>query len=183
MEAATMQRFQDSEEGMLTAVGLCLMIVQAAERALQFSLNTIFEDEVAAQRAMLELVEGQKPTLGYFLKELRTRVKLERTFKDKLYRFLKLRNIFIHNVKEVPGGWNLKTVEGRQVAFEFLVELILLAAALQSLFLTAATIASREEIGVDIAEGNQLVAMAERLLGPTARRLLLAPRMKSAQRR
>jgi hypothetical protein len=171
---AEMSRLYESKEGMLQGIGMCLMCVQSAERALEMALSTVFEKQAAAEKAMLEIVEGQKPTLGYFLKELRKRVKLEREFRDKLYRFLEYRNMFIHDLKEAPGGWDLDTAEGRKRAYVFLAELGLMAFAVQAVFLSAVTISAREELGEDITDESELVAMIERHFGASARKMLAA---------
>jgi hypothetical protein len=169
-----MSRPYDSKEGILACMGMCLLCVQWAERALEMALSTVFEKQAAAEKAMLEIVEGQKPTLGYFLKELRKRVKLERAFREKLYRFLECRNIFIHSLKEAPGGWDLDTAEGRKRAYLFLAELGVMAFAVQAVFLSAVTISAREELGEDITEESKLVPMIEKHFGSSARKMLAA---------
>jgi hypothetical protein len=166
-------KFHETDRGILTLMGMCLMCVQSAERSLKLALNTVFEeDESAAEKIIVEIAEARKPTLGHFLKELRKRVTLERGFREGLYRFLRYRNIFIHNLKEAPGGWNLKTARGREAAYLFLGELLLMSGTVQAVFLSAVTISSREKLGKDLIENNQLLALMEEQFGPHARKLI-----------
>ena len=76
---------------------------------------------------MEQTAYDRKRTLGDLVRELRSRVKIEPGFKDKLYHFLNMRNALVHNLDEVPG-WDLDTKKGREFATKFLVELFTLSA-------------------------------------------------------
>jgi hypothetical protein len=169
-----MSKFYDSKQGIMTLIGMCLLTVQSAERALEMALDTVFAERSSAQKAKVEIIEGQRTTLGYFIRQLRSRVKLERSFKNKLYRFLELRNIFVHDVKEISGGWDLKTQSGRKRAYLFLGELLFIAGAAQAVFIAAVTISARDDFGADITDGNELIAMVEKAVQPFVRRMLAA---------
>jgi hypothetical protein len=169
-----MSKFSDSKQGIMTLMGMSLLAVQSAERALGMALNTVFAEPSSAQKAKVEIMEGQRPTLGYFIRQLRGRVKLERAFTNKLYRFLELRNIFVHDLKEIPGGWDLKTQAGRERAHLFLGELLFMAGATQAVFVTAVTISAKEDFGEDITDGHELIVMVEKAVGPFVRRMLAA---------
>jgi hypothetical protein len=43
-------------------------------------------------------------TVGYLLYELRAQVEIIPQFDDMLTKFLEMRNTFVHNVDEIPGG-------------------------------------------------------------------------------
>jgi hypothetical protein len=115
----------------------------------------------------------RKRTLGDFLKELRKLARIEPQFKNKLYRFLTMRNTFIHNLSEVPG-WDVRTEEGREVATKFLSELLALAFEVSGVFMSLFTVSAREELGENIIEGNQLMSLIEKQFGPIARKILAA---------
>src|SRR5713226_5506895 len=111
----------------LALMGACLLHVQLAERVLAGAVKSVLGDRTLTAAKLMEQTEHEwRHTLGDMLKELRRRARIERKFRDKLYRFLEMRNIFVHDVSEVPG-WNLSTEQGRKVATDFLFELFALS--------------------------------------------------------
>lgn len=116
----------------------------------------------------------RKRTLGEFLKELKTWTNIEPKFKDSLYRFLKMRNIFVHNVDEVPG-WNLDTQQGRKIANVFLRELCMLAAFVASVFLTLPAVRAKMDFGKEVkgsAAHQRAMNLLEKHFGSVAREIL-----------
>jgi hypothetical protein len=85
----------------LGLIGMCLLSVQQAERVLSAAVETILDrpDLNLAEQSQVK----QKQTLGDFLKRLKRRVKLEYGLKERLFKFLEMRNKFVHNLSEVPG--------------------------------------------------------------------------------
>jgi hypothetical protein len=66
-----MSRFQDSEEGMYTLMGMCLLMVQSAERGLEMALETVFSDKAMRRTTKMEILEGSKATLGFLAGKVR----------------------------------------------------------------------------------------------------------------
>jgi hypothetical protein len=155
-------------------MGVCLLYVQQAERALASAVGSVLMDPTLTTAKLMGQTEPErKRTLGDFLKELRKLARIEPQFKNKLYRFLTMRNTFIHNLSEVPG-WDVRTEEGREVATKFLSELLALAFEVSGVFMSLFTVSAREELGENIIEGNQLMSLIEKQFGPIARKILAA---------
>src|SRR5206468_917726 len=123
-------------------MGVCLLLVQQAERVLAGAVESVLDNP---DLRLMEQSEFQrKQTLGDFLKRLKRRVKIEPTLKEKLHQFLNMRNAFVHNHSEIPG-WDLKTEEGRDVAWKFLVELAGTSLAITGLFTTLFSASAKDE--------------------------------------
>jgi hypothetical protein len=146
-------------------MGVCLLHVQMAERVLGGAVELVLRDPTLTLSKLMEQTErDRKRTLGEFLKELRSRARLEPKFKDKLWRFLQMRNTFVHNLSEVPG-LNAHTEQGRKVAREFLVELLFLAISLTFVFLTLFSVSAREDFGKELIEGKSVMIGEEMIEG------------------
>jgi hypothetical protein len=162
----------DRELQTYALMGVCLLHVQLAERVLAGAVESVLGDRTLTGAKLMEQTEYErKRTLGDFLKELRRCARIEPKFNDKLWRFLKMRNTFVHNLSEVPG-WNPTTEEGRKVATEFLAELLALALGVTGVSISLFTVSAREEFGEDLIEGNRLVSQLEEHFGSTARKIL-----------
>lgn len=168
-----MSRDQDAQIRTLALIGVCHLVVQQAERVLAGAVEVVLKDPTAPK--LMEQTEYERNrTLGAVLKELKSRARVKPKFKDKLYRFLKMRNTFVHNVNEAPG-WNLSTDEGARVAAEFIVELLMLAFTVTGVFMCLFTVSAKEDLGEDLmegVEGRQLIDLLEEHFGPTARKIL-----------
>lgn len=155
-------------------IGMCLLCIQQAERVLSAAVETILD------RPDLNLAEQsevkQKQTLGDFLKRLKGRVKLEYGLKERLFKFLAMRNTFVHSLSEVPG-WDLETEEGRKVARMFIGELAFTALAITSLFTTLFSVSAKDDLGVDLFKEDEKqirerVEVLEKYFGTQARKIL-----------
>jgi hypothetical protein len=174
MWIANMSNARKAELHIYSLIGVTLLHVQLAERALGETVKLVLKDRTLTPSKLMELTEPErKKTLGDFLKELKTRTRLETAFKDKLYRFLKMRNTFIHNISELPG-WDVKTDAGREKGIEFLAELLHLALTVTGVFTSLFAISARDELGEELFEGNRLVRLMEEHFGSTARKILAA---------
>lgn len=142
---------QEAFLNMLKWVGMCLLQVQTAERTLETAIEAVLDDPEAD--LMDQTAPQQKQTLGAFIRKLRRRVKVEPALKDKLYRFLEMRNKFVHNVREIEG-WNLNTEEGRKIAAGFLSELIVAAMSISLLMATLITKYARQ-VSPDFQETDE----------------------------
>jgi hypothetical protein len=105
---------------LLSLIGLTLLQVQTTEHIIKLCMTYVLQQEPLT----LQLLEAQEEkerhkTLGYFLQELRKRAAISPGFDEALREFLTDRNIFAHDLKEIPG-WDLKTDEGRRVAIQWL---------------------------------------------------------------
>jgi hypothetical protein len=177
-----MSTVRNPELSTLSLMGMCLLAVQLAERVLASAVETVLDDP---DLKLMEQTEFErKQTLGDFVKKLKRRVKMEPNFKDKIHRFLSLRNTFVHNLSEVPG-WDLKTEEGREVATAFLVELGYVSCAITCLFITLFAVSAKDDYGADLYEEaeereRQIVEMLEKNFGTMARKLLAGRYRKPA---
>ena len=167
-----MARDQDPKLIIYSLMGVCLLHVQLAERVLAGAVESVLDDrKLTVARFMEQTERERKRTLGDFLKELRSRTKVEPKFNQKLWRFFRMRNAFVHDFSEIPG-WDLSTERGREIAIEYLVELIALALNVTGVFLSLFTVSAREDFGEELVEGNLLMDKIEKLFAPTARKIL-----------
>ncbi len=180
-----MSRDRRPEIQTFALIGVCLLHVQLAERVLAGGVELVLQDPTLTAAKLLEQTEPErKRTLGDFLRGLKSRAKIEAKFKDKLYRFLRMRNTFVHNLSEVPG-WNLRTKEGRKVATEFLIELTMLAFGVTGVFMSLFAVSTKEDFGKDLlregsVEEKRLISILETHFGPTARKILAGRYRKPA---
>jgi hypothetical protein len=153
-------------------MGVCLLSVQLAERALAGAVESVLKDRTMTADELMEQTERErKRTLGHFIKELGRHTQLEPHFDQNLWDFLKMRNTFVHDLSEV-SGWNLRTEEGKEVAIRFLAELLLASSSVAGVFMSVFTVSAREEFGVDLIKGHPLMTQLEKELGPFARKIL-----------
>jgi hypothetical protein len=162
----------------LSLMGVCLLHVQLTERIVTEVVSSVLQGPEG--KTFIEQTERRRrKTLGDFLKELPTHVKIEPDLHDKLWHFLSARNKFIHNLREIPG-WDLRTAEGRDVATKFLEDMLSSAAEIGGLFITIRTSAAKT--GAEDApprQGNEAQAYLEKTYGPDARKVLQGRRKKS----
>ncbi|HEY4941861.1 MAG TPA: hypothetical protein VII56_10565 [Rhizomicrobium sp.] len=111
----------EEEKGLLTNVGVTLLIVQSTEKLLRFVLQHCLPGSEAVSLEDLERSDEKmrKKTLGQFLGILRERVDLDDQFDAILSTFLDCRNILAHRIEEIPG-WNLYTSDGQKAGNNFL---------------------------------------------------------------
>jgi hypothetical protein len=158
----------------LELIGMCLLSVQQAEHAISSAVESILDrpDLMLTEQSEFE----RKQALGDFLKRLKRRVKVEYGLKERLFRFLEMRNTFVHNLSEVPG-WDLNTEEGRKVARMFLAELAVTAIAITLLFTTLFSVSAKDEYGKDLftqeeKREHEMIELMEKHFGATARKIL-----------
>ena len=158
----------------VTLMGIALLCVQQAEGVLSSAVVSVLERRATNFAHQSEA--QQKKTLGDFLKKLKAQTKLEFGVKERLFKFLEMRNKFIHNPSEIPE-WNLQTKEGRLAIKIFLAELSFSALAITSLFMTLFQVSAKDEFGVDLFEDQDkekraIAAILENQFGAKARRIL-----------
>lgn len=173
-ENSQMRRDSMVDEETTALIGMCLLCVQLAERMISGVVEQVLD------RRDLNLTElsafERKQTLGDLLKRLKHRVKIEHRVKEKLFKFLEMRNTFVHNLSEVPG-WDLKTEAGREVAKLFLVELMIRSLALTALCGTIFAVSAKDDFNEDLfsdanEEQRRLRQIIEAHYGPLARKIL-----------
>jgi hypothetical protein len=160
------------DKDILVMMGVCLFCIQRTERVLSTSIEHILGQQAGAFAK--QSYPEQKQTLGELVNRLKRQVKLEPKVKERLYEFLKMRNMLVHNVSEVPG-WNLSTNEGQQAAMDFLAELAFSALAIMTLFITVSNAWLREQTGEDIFKKEQhrkVGAILEKTFGLRAQKFL-----------
>ena len=143
----------------LAGIGGTLIIVQMAEKILQFCMTYVLQREggLSLESLRAQTAEEAKKTLGYFLSELRKRADLEPQFDEKLKDFLAMRNQFVHNLSAVDG-LGFHTLEGISIAEAFIGKLSGLAQYVHNVFLGLAR-AWQEQIGLeDIFADNEFFA-------------------------
>jgi hypothetical protein len=153
-------------------VGVCLLHVQLAERALAVAVETVLEDpKLTAAKFMAQTEQEQKRTLGGVITELKRRAGIEPEFNKKLWRFLEMRNTFVHNLPEVPG-FDLSTEGGREATTKFVAELLGLALGMTGVFTSLLTISGKGKFRKDLIERHRLISPMQEHFGPTARKIL-----------
>jgi hypothetical protein len=155
---------------LFVAVGVCLMSVQLAERALQESIDTVFDDETVRLSEQSE--PERKQTLGDFVKKLKKRAKLPYHIRERFFDFIKMRNQFIHEF-----DFDFQTEKGREQAEAFLIKLSSLATAIALLLTAILQASAKDEYGVDFSEGEadenrRILKALENQFGPLAREIL-----------
>jgi hypothetical protein len=168
------KRLDPKEQVVLERIGMCLLIVQQAERAISDVVEKIFDRrhvDFATQSA-----SEKKQTLGDILMRLKKSASIEHRVKEKLFRFLEMRNILAHDLSKV-SGWNLKTEEGRNAAKVFLNELIVASAAVTALCVTLFAVWAKDDCGEDLFDGEEsevreIVRILEARFGPMARKIM-----------
>lgn len=174
-----------AEFQVITWIGMCLLCVQGAEHRLSRVIELVLDRpkfDITRQS-----VAERKQTLGDLLMRLKNTVKLDYNLKERLFRFLEMRNKFVHNLSDVPG-WNLGTEDGRVEAKIFLAELSFTALAITALTITIFSISAKEDFGKDLFEEDseetrQRVAILEELFGEQARKVLEGRGLNSPARK
>jgi hypothetical protein len=126
-----------AQKHMLTWIGMTLLRIQSVEKTIQLCVTYVFPKTPIHKLSISALCERTEylrtKTVGYLLKELRTRVGIDDTFEDVLKKFLKMRNMFIHNVYEITG-WSLDSDDGLAIARDFVSELLRLSGIVEGVF-------------------------------------------------
>lgn len=158
----------------LAYIGLCLLCVQQAERALQSAIETVLENP---EMKLLEQSDSnRKETLGIFLRKLKRRVNLPPRLKERLYEFLENRNRFIHDYSSIPGAKE-KTAEGQEPAKLLVIDLMLTAVSITGLMVAVFQAWARDEHDTEFFEiedqqTQQLIKMFKTTFGSLAREIL-----------
>ena len=150
-------------------IGVCLLYVQRAESLIEGAIDTVLADKTKVP-LLAQAEPEQRRTLGALLKELKGRAKVDHNFKETLYRFLKLRNTFIHNISEIPGSTS-RSEEGRAAITRMVLELIVLSFNITGVFVTLLNVGSRDEFGEDLIERNAIIELLEKHYGEIARQI------------
>jgi hypothetical protein len=164
-------------------IGLCLLCVQQAEHVLSGAVESVLDRREVG--LMQQGDHEKKQTLGDFLMRLKGRTKLNDTLKERLFKFLEIRNTFVHEFSQKPE-WDLRTAQGREAANGFLVELIVAALATTCLFMTLFTVSAKDDFGKDLFtdeehEHRDAAAVLEKFFGKHAREILAGRYQKPAQ--
>src|ERR1043166_3384454 len=111
------------DEELIYLMGTILILLQAAEKVINLAMTWVLRDESVKTIDDIMRLNGEhrKKTLGFFFQRLRRTFNVNTTFNDLLKRFLTNRNLFIHNLSDVPG-FDLDTEDGRKIAEEFLIK-------------------------------------------------------------
>ena len=100
---------------------------------------------------------------------------MEPHLKNKLYRFLNMRNKLYMICRECRGG--TYTRAGRQIAKEFLAELCIAAVSISGLMIALQQVYAKDELGIDLLDdlpdgSRQFAELVQKQLGPMARKML-----------
>ncbi|WP_439125907.1 MAG: hypothetical protein ACNJA3_28785 (plasmid) [Pseudomonas rhizophila] len=116
--------YKPVQDDVLKTLGIAVIAGQGVERLLSNCLTFPLHGEPlqTAEQLHILLARHSKATLGTLLKALRKRVDVHPTFDDKLERFLQCRNIIVHRLHDVPGGYDLHSDEGRGRLKAFLLQ-------------------------------------------------------------
>jgi hypothetical protein len=160
----------NDQKRLFMIVGVCLMCVKQAEKALQTSIDTVLDDESVKLAEQSE--PERKQTLRYFIKRLKRRVKLPIRVKDRFYDFLRMRNQLVHEL-----DFDFQTEKRREQAELFLLELTFTAMAITLLLTAVFQVWAQDEHGVDFFEveadqTQQIIKAIEKQFGPLAREIL-----------
>src|SRR5438128_11469036 len=95
------------QKDILARVGMAMVTLQTVEQLIRLVTTYVIQGPEPLTLEYLQSLDRKErnKTIGFLLCELRKRVELDDTFDDTLRRFLDMRNTFIHNLDEIPGGW------------------------------------------------------------------------------
>jgi hypothetical protein len=117
---AEIEEFMLPQIELLSRIGITLLQVQATEHLIKLCMTYVLQREPLSLEQLEAGEEKERyKNLGYFLQELRKRAAIAPEFDEVLRKFLKQRNMFAHNLNEVPG-WDVNTDEGRKLGLESL---------------------------------------------------------------
>lgn len=116
--------YKPVHDDVLKKLGIAVLAGQGVERLLSNCLTFPLHGEPLQTVEQLHnlLERHSKATLGTLLKALRKRIDVHPTFDDTLERFLQCRNIIVHRLHDVPGGYDLHSDEGRGRLKAFLLQ-------------------------------------------------------------
>jgi hypothetical protein len=122
------ETLEAKRQEVLAAVGATLLLVQSAEKVVQGCMKWTLPRHGITTLEDLErqTAEEAKKTLGYFLDQLRHRAAVEELFDADLKEFLEKSNTFVHHLSSVVG-LNFETVQGLDVASNFVLRLATLS--------------------------------------------------------
>jgi hypothetical protein len=85
-------------------MGLALFKVQSAELSLKLCITWLgAESNITLEQLEAREQSLQKKTLGFFIRELKAKIEFDPIFENTLVQFLRDRNLFAHELREVPG--------------------------------------------------------------------------------
>ena len=137
---------------MFARMGLCLSLIQSAEKTLAGCFATVFHDApVMSEQSIAAEEEGvQKKTLGQLLAKLRERVYIEPAFDASLRSFHDNRNTFVHGSTTRPE-FGLDDSEGRKRLCALIDQIIRQSLSVVQV-LTAVTIEFADALGKTLNE-------------------------------
>jgi hypothetical protein len=118
-----------------TNIGAAIIGCQTVERLLNLSMQWLFPREPIRTVEMLDQLEqeGNRKTLGQFIRALRERVELAPDFDELLSNFLAHRNTLVHDVARVDGH-TFCTPEGIEAINKFVLHTLTEASRLIEIF-------------------------------------------------
>lgn len=116
--------YKPVQDDVLKTLGFAVIAGQSVERLLSTCLTFPLHAETlqTVEQVQVMLERHSKATLGQLLNALRKRVDLHPTFDEQLDRFLQHRNVIAHRLRDVPGGLDLHSDEGRGRLKDFLLQ-------------------------------------------------------------
>jgi hypothetical protein len=112
--------FDQAEEELFAQIGVTLILLQDLEDVLSHCLNLVFGDEHII--TVEELLATDKRPLGKFIRQLKSRVALDKGFESLLNELVEERNTFVHRLRLQPW-FKPETKEGREATWRFLSSL------------------------------------------------------------
>lgn len=116
--------YKPVQDDVLKTLGMAVIAGQSVESLFSNCLTFPLHGEPlqTVEQLHILLARHSKATLGTLLKALRKRVDVHPTFDDKLERFLQCRNIIVHRLHDVPGGYDMHSDAGRGRLKDFLLQ-------------------------------------------------------------
>jgi hypothetical protein len=111
-----MNKWIPSEEETFSCIGQLLLMTQDAERSISTLIGIIYPK---GQPSWDEIEKLNKNTLGALITKLKERIEMNDAFVRLLEKFLKHRNMFIHNLKK-QSWFDINSKDGRDRIWKFL---------------------------------------------------------------
>jgi len=172
--------YKPVQDDVLKTLGLAVIAGQGVEHLMSTCLTFPLQGEpLQTKEQLYDLLERHsKATLGQLLNVLRRRVNLHPAFDEQLARFLQSRNIIVHRLQDLPGGFDLHSDEGRERLKAFLLRYMDDGQNVSMVFLGVLREWARQE-GIDLPNEHHLSqSMQDYLRANTVRGLeaLVSPK-------
>ena len=114
---------KQDQQKMVTAVGTYIMLSQSLERMLKTLLVVVLPDEPLADVVTFERKSAEvgNKSLGYLIRNLKTRANYHPTIEKTLLRYRQRRNQIVHDFHSVPGS-NFETPDDAANVDTFMTE-------------------------------------------------------------